>query len=39
MQRTGTLCFAAVCWVFYSLLLAGSAVAEDRFDCGDFDSQ
>jgi len=29
MQRVGTLFFAVTCWVFNSLLLAGSAVGEN----------
>ena len=40
MQRAGTLFFATVCWVFYSLVLAGAAQAqEDMFDCASFGSQ
>ena len=39
MQRAITLFFATVCWVFCSLLLVGSAVAQDDLDCEDFDSQ
>jgi hypothetical protein len=39
MQRAGTLFFATACWVFCSLVLAGSAVAQDPYDCADFDSQ
>ena len=39
MQRATTLFFATVCWVFCSLLLVGSAVAQDDLDCEDFDSQ
>jgi hypothetical protein len=33
------LVFVAVCWVFCSLVLAGSAVAQERYDCADFNSQ
>jgi hypothetical protein len=29
----------AACWIMYSLLLAGSALAEDQYNCGDFSSQ
>jgi hypothetical protein len=39
VQRTTTLFFATVCWVFCSLLLVGSAVAQDDLNCEDFDSQ
>ena len=39
MQRASTLFFAALCWVFCSLVLAGSAVAQERYDCADFNSQ
>jgi hypothetical protein len=39
MHRIATLFVVATCWVIYSLLLAGSAMAQDRYDCGDFDSQ
>jgi hypothetical protein len=39
MHRIATLFIVAICWVIYSLLLAGSAIAQDRFNCGDFDSQ
>ena len=39
MQRTTALFFATVCWVFCSLLLVGSAVAQDDLNCEDFDSR
>jgi len=39
MHRAATLFFAAACWGFYSLLLAGSAVAQDQYDCASFGSQ
>ena len=39
MRRIATLLVVATCWVIYSLLLAGSAMAQDRYDSGDFDSQ
>ena len=39
MKRAGVLFLVATCWVIYSLLLAGSAVAQDQYNCGDFDSQ
>ena len=39
MHRIAALSVVATCWVIYSLLLAGSAMAQDQYDCGDFDSQ
>jgi hypothetical protein len=40
VQKLGTLTFAAMCWVFYSLVLAGPTLAqEDQFDCASFGSQ
>jgi hypothetical protein len=39
MQRATALFFATVCWVFCSLLLVGSAVAQDDLNCEDFDSR
>ena len=39
MHRIAALSVVAMCWVIYSLLLAGSAMAQDRYDCGDFGSQ
>src|SRR5918994_4021727 len=39
MQRASTLFFAALCWVFCSLLLPGAALAQDLYDCASFGSQ
>src|SRR5215207_4173836 len=39
MQRAAKLALFATCWVFCSLLLVGSAVAQDDLNCEDFDSQ
>jgi len=39
MHRTATLFVFATYWVIYSILLAGAAVAQDRYNCEDFDSQ
>jgi hypothetical protein len=39
MHRIAALSVVATCWIVYSLVLAGSAVAQDQYDCGDFDSQ
>jgi hypothetical protein len=39
MHRIAALFVVATCWVIYWLLLADSAMAQDRYDCGDFDSQ
>jgi len=39
MHRIAALSVVATCWVIYSLLLAGSATAQEQYDCGDFDSQ
>ena len=39
MHRIATLSVVATCWFIYSLLLAGSAMAQDRYDCASFDSQ
>ena len=39
MHRIAALSVVATCWVIYSLVLAGSAMAQDQYDCGDFDSQ
>jgi Excalibur calcium-binding domain len=39
MRRVAVSLAVAACWVMYSLLLAEAAVAKDRFDCADFDSQ
>jgi hypothetical protein len=39
MHRIATLFFVATCWIIYSLLLAGSAMAQERYDCASFDSQ
>jgi hypothetical protein len=40
MQRVGTLFFATACWVFCSLLIAGTSLAQDdQFDCASFGSQ
>ena len=39
MHRIAALSVVATCWVFCSLLLAGSATAQEQYDCGDFDSQ
>jgi hypothetical protein len=39
-MRQVALSFAVVaCWVMCSLLLASVAMAQDRYNCGDFDSQ
>jgi hypothetical protein len=39
MHRIAALSVVATCRVIYSLLLAGSAMAQDQYDCGDFGSQ
>jgi len=40
MQRAGALFFAAACWIFCSLLIAGASLAQDdQFDCASFGSQ
>ena len=39
MKRAGTLFFAVACCVLYSLVLAGSALAQNQFDCANFGSQ
>jgi len=40
MQRAGTLFFGVVCWVFCSLLLPGTSLAQDdQYDCASFGSQ
>jgi len=40
MRRVGTLFAVLACWVFYSLLTVGGALAqEDQFDCASFGSQ
>jgi hypothetical protein len=40
MQRAGMLFFATACWVFYSLLLGDTSLAQDdKYDCASFGSQ
>jgi hypothetical protein len=39
MKRAGVLFLVATCWVIYSHLLAGSAAAQDLYDCSDFTYQ
>jgi hypothetical protein len=39
MRRVAVSIAVAACWVTCSLLLAGVAAAQDRYNCGDFDSQ
>src|SRR5215203_985256 len=39
MHIAASLFLATACWVFYSLLLAGSAVAQEQYDCASFGSQ
>jgi len=39
MRRAAKLALFATCCVLYSLVLAGTAVAQDDLDCEDFDSQ
>jgi hypothetical protein len=39
VHRIAALFVVATCSVICSLLLAGSAMAQHRYDCGDFDSQ
>jgi hypothetical protein len=39
MRRVAVSIAVVACWVTCSLLLASVAVAQDRYNCGDFDSQ
>jgi hypothetical protein len=39
MRRAGTLLTVIACWVLCFLLLAGSAAAQDLYDCSDFTYQ
>jgi hypothetical protein len=39
MRRVDVSIAVVACWVTCSLLLTGAAMAQDRLNCGDFDSQ